>query len=610
MRGAGLAVSAALLAMATPAAAVDPPALEKAYTEHLGQLVTAPGKGGVNELNSRDNGTVGMRGTDLGASFESEGRLYFLFGDTFAMGGGTHLDDSIAVTDARSADRFHMPSLSWAAGADGSFAPLRVPQASHSGMEVPVEGIRAAGRTYVFFVSGWHRDTRSYVHQVLGHFSADTMRTGRFVFDQVVETSRFLNVSAVKYEGYVYLFGAGNLYRRSPVWLARFRPRAIDRYKQWRFLGQPLRNGRVHWEQREDGASQLVNDSPPCVGELSVRRDPTSGYFLMAYNCDDDGGARPRGYYLRAAPRPWGPWSSPILLFDATANDGGYGVTQHFSTVGRTNPDDGLAEPDHLFGRDVFGGEYGPYLIPRFFRWEGGALSIVYGHSSWNPYKVHLMRTVLVPPGSMVGRPDRGAGLPRATIRNANFDDGISGWERQGTPFRVVALENRHYVSSYVPQGPGDQNGDDVKGALYQDFTLDDHATTLCFRTHGGGVFTPGDFQMRNVAAVRLYHGKEIVRESFGWNSDLYQDVRWNIQEFAGEPLRLEIADNATGPWGFIDATNFRLAGDNCAPIRPAVDNCEESPGAHHRSLSRRKNVPTQDAARSLGTYHAGSSPR
>jgi hypothetical protein len=29
------------------------------------------------------------------------------------------------------------------------------------------------------------------------------------------------------------------------------------------------------------------------------------------------------------------------------------------------------------------------------------------------------------------------------------------------------------------------------------------------------------------------------------------------------------IADNATGPWGFIDATNFRLAGDNsCAPAR------------------------------------------
>ena len=77
------------LGMATPAAAVDPPALEKAYTEHLGQLITAPGRGGVNELNNRANGTVGMRGTDLGVSFESQGRLYFLFGDSLVMGGGT-----------------------------------------------------------------------------------------------------------------------------------------------------------------------------------------------------------------------------------------------------------------------------------------------------------------------------------------------------------------------------------------------------------------------------------------------------------------------------------------------------------------------------------------
>ncbi len=190
----------------------------------------------MNELNSRANGTVGMRGTDLGVSFESQGRLYFLFGDSFVMGGGAHLDDAIAVTDARSADRFRMPRLTWAASRDGSFAPLRVPGASHGGMEVPVEGIRAAGRTYVFFVSGWHANTRSYDHQVLGHFGADTMRTGRFVLDHMVRRAHFLNVSAVAYRGHVYLFGAGNPYRQSAVRLARFRPRAIDRPEQWRYL--------------------------------------------------------------------------------------------------------------------------------------------------------------------------------------------------------------------------------------------------------------------------------------------------------------------------------------------------------------------------------------
>src|SRR6266508_3640619 len=124
MRGVGFAVAASamlLLGMATPAAAVDPPSFEKAYTEHLGQLITAPGRGGVNELNNRANGTVGMRGTDLGVSFESQGRLYFLFGDSSVVGGATQADDSIAMTDARSAERFQVPRLTWASGADGAF---------------------------------------------------------------------------------------------------------------------------------------------------------------------------------------------------------------------------------------------------------------------------------------------------------------------------------------------------------------------------------------------------------------------------------------------------------------------------------------------------------
>ena len=204
-------------------------------------------------------------------SFESRGRLYFLFGDSSLVfsgrpwwGGGTLLDDSIAVTDARSVDRFQMPRLSWAAGADGSFAPLRVPGASHGGFEVPVEGIHANGRTYVFLVSGWHREELR--PSVLGHFDADTMQTGRFVFDQVVESSRFLNVSAVEYQGYVYLFGAGNPYRRSAVRLARFRAHAIDRRDQWRYLGQPLGDGRLAWVQ---GETQRPPDS---AGRPALRR--------------------------------------------------------------------------------------------------------------------------------------------------------------------------------------------------------------------------------------------------------------------------------------------------------------------------------------------------
>jgi Domain of unknown function (DUF4185)/CARDB len=469
--------------------------------------------------------------------------------------------------------------------------PVACREGERRGDGVPVEGIRADGKTYVFFVTGFDgadppverfdcthpQAVCTYSHRVLGHFDEDTMRTGRFVRDQTVKTSRFLNVSAVKYDHYVYLFGAGNPYRKSAVRLARFRPQAIDRVKQWRYFRR-----RNHWVQGANHARPIVRDAPRrCVGELSVRRDPKSGYFLMAYNCK----RRPRrwesgtgpwsGYYLRVARRPWGPWSDPILMFDGSPDDGGYGITQHLGTG--SSPDDGLAEADHLSGPDKWrlgGDEYGPYLIPRFFRWgacatrcplrsKGRYLSIVYTHSSWNPYKVHLMRTVLEPPRFRVRRPERGAGRPPPTVRNGSFDDGLNGWQQSGMPLRVVTLQNRHYVSSYVPQGPGEENGDDVQGTLYQDFTLDNRTTALCFRIHGGSV-SPTAFQTRAVAAVRLYHDNEIVRESFGWNGDVYQNVRWDIREFAGEPLRLEIADHATGSWGFIDATGFSTG--DCAP--------------------------------------------
>ena len=256
------------------------------------------------------------------------------------------------------------------------------------------------------------------------------MQTGRLVLDQVVETSRFLNVSAVEYEGYVYLFGAGNPYRESPAWLARFRPRAIDRYKQWRFLGEPLGRPRPLGAARRQRQPSSSPTARP-VRASSVRRDPTSGYFLMAYNCDDDGGVRPRGYYLRTAPRPWGPWSAPSSCSTPrrpTAATASPSISRRLAGRTQTTASPSPTTPSAA----MFGGEYGPYLIPRFFRWEGGRLSVVYAHSSWNPYKA-FMRTVLVPRGGTVGPPDRGAGLPRPTIRNGTFDDGIDGWRRLGT---------------------------------------------------------------------------------------------------------------------------------------------------------------------------------
>lgn len=556
-------------AMATPA----PPVYKKVSTEVIGSLVSAPGKGGVNDLNRRSNGSLGMRGTDLGASFEHDGRLFFLFGDTWTIGGAGapgQDDDSIAWTRARHVGRFGVPQLTWASLRNDHFAPLRVPSTSHAGMEVPVEGIHADGRAYAWFVSGWSERRQTYDHRVLGHLTRETLNTGRLALDEVVSSDRFLNVSAVEYGGHVYLFGAGDPYRGAALRLARFRPQAIDRHRQWRYLAGD------EWVEGENNARPVVSElipgrAPNCIGEFSVRRVPGQKLFVMAYGCDDHRGARPRGYRVRIARRPWGPWSKPVMIMSGRA-DGGYEVTQHFS-VGPfpekpfQSSDDGLAEPDHLQGRDTVGGEYGPYLIPRYFHHKGHRLDIVYAHSTWNPYKVWLMRTRLIRRPFNGAPPAYGRGVPRPQIVNGDFTRGLDGWTRLGDAFRVVPLENRSYVSTFVPPA-----NDSLQGAIYQDFRLDDGSQTLCFRVHGGGALRPQDYQTRNLASVRLYHRGEIVRETFGWENRFpYVDVRWDIRQYAGEPLRLVIADNATGPWGFIDATGFRFGDASCntVPLDP-----------------------------------------
>src|SRR5580700_10656323 len=45
----------------------------------------------------------GIKGTDLGSSFEHQGRVYFLFGDT--VGSQGHALDTIATTDARDPEK-------------------------------------------------------------------------------------------------------------------------------------------------------------------------------------------------------------------------------------------------------------------------------------------------------------------------------------------------------------------------------------------------------------------------------------------------------------------------------------------------------------------------
>jgi len=269
----------------------------------------------------------------------------------------------------------------------------------------------------------------------------------------------------------------------------------------------------------------------------------------MTYNSGS-----PRGIHLRQAPAPWGPWSTPEVIFDPGINaDHGYEHFMHADPA-VAGHDDGIAER----GREgEWGGEYGPYLVPAWFE-DGpapGVHAITYAMSSWNPYAVHLMRTVLAVPGASATPPARGAGLAPAAIADADFSVDPyapgSGWSFSGDPFArwFGTLPNGRGTAAWHVTTYG-AKGDATEGRLWQDFTVDAGTSTLAFAVHGGHAA---------VDLVRLSSG-EVVRTTRGRDSnDQETQVLWQLAELRGETVRLEIEDALNEPWGFVSVTGFVL---------------------------------------------------
>ena len=104
-----------------------------------------------------------IRGTDLGSSFEHEGKLYFLFGDTIGPGGG----DCLATSDTT--DPEAGLSLDFLRENDTQYLKIQPPGISMQGFEVPTGGISANGKVYLFCTTDHSRATR-YGSQCAGAF--------------------------------------------------------------------------------------------------------------------------------------------------------------------------------------------------------------------------------------------------------------------------------------------------------------------------------------------------------------------------------------------------------------------------------------------------------
>jgi hypothetical protein len=499
-----------------------PVTLIKARTEHLGKLI------GTSRTPLQP---IGLIGTDLGTSFERDGELFFLFGDSWTTPADTAYwnDDSIAWSSPTLPADGQPPPLFWFLDPSSPrFLTLGIPGVDLGGMNVPVEGVPIGAATYVFASSGYDAATNTHSTSALAHTTGQDF--GGLVLDHAVASTKFINVSVVSDGGFLWIFGSGP-YRASPVYLARVDLATIADRSSW-----------VYW----DGAGYSPGESSAvpvvdvtCVGELSVRKHPTLGLWLMAYNCDV-----PRGINFRTANAPDGPWSDAQVIFDPGPDDPadhGYGTFIH-AQVSTYGYDDGLSE----IGREEeWGGEYGPYFIPSYFTDDApGVHTLYYTLSSWNPYVVHLMRTVFVEPGVTAPPPaNPGAGLPPTALRNGGFTSGFDGWTSEGDAFILfTGPDGLPRVTTFV-----NPLNDAVVGKLWQDFTVDGTTSEMDFTVHGGH------------ASVELWHGTDLVRRTRGRDTNSPElSVRWRIAEYRGETLRFVIDDDQpVGPWGFIGCSGI-----------------------------------------------------
>jgi len=325
----------------------------------------------------------GLWGTDLGASFEHRGKLVFLFGDTWPAGPNTEdrpVDgDAIAFSSDRNPD--DGLTLDFVKASDGKFKAVHIPGVSLKAFEVPNGGFSANGHLYGIYTTDASQGPKG---EIMGRSVLARSDDGK-AWTKVLDLSRdrFINVAPAvvdasktpglpitKGRGVVFI-ASGREYRRSSPCLA-FAPlervEELSAYRYW--------NGAA-WVAREAEARPLFQHDE--VGEISVAWCAPLERWLMTYNS-----GTPRGILIRTAERPTGPWSKPVVLFDPKD---GYGKFMHAA-----NGTDGMQDPNR---EKEYGGEYAPYLIPRFFKKTKEGVAIYFLMSTWNPYNVVLMRAVV-----------------------------------------------------------------------------------------------------------------------------------------------------------------------------------------------------------------------
>lgn len=486
---------------------------------------------------SRTHTKAFLDATDLGSSFEHQGKLYFLFGDS---AGGRKNADVMAWTDAKSPDSVE---LEFHTDDTGHFRELEVPGIKSGAFEVPSHGISVGGIMFVVFTTD-HSAANTMGRSVLAR-SNDNGRTFERVYD--LSTSRFVNVALARAEAKtherlpsddcVLVWGSGRYRASSPRLAQAPTKRFADRDALRFFAG--CQGGSPRWSTDEADSIDLFDH--PVVGELSVAWIAPLARWVMLYNS-----SAPRGIVMRTAENPWGPWTDAQVVFDPWL-DKGYANFMHVAWKAARM--DAFQDQGQ---EDKWGAEYGPYLIPRFTSGDQGRCSLVFTMSTWNPYQVVLMRTDVGLPPSMP-RERETKYLP-GTPPFVTCGSEVVRFERNGSP----------HVRTFGANGDKDLV---VSHQVLQP-TL---GSTLSFSVHGGHARVvlvsddkPPPSPIVNIAgfATDLMSGAygAVIESIAGPSSnDVDVSVRWSLSRHAGQRLRIYLVDAASEKWGFVSVSEMTL---------------------------------------------------
>jgi Domain of unknown function (DUF4185) len=418
--GAALVVTAA----GSAASPQSPPALHyvAGSTHKVQQLLGEEDKQRHQPTLGRTVTRYGLEGTDLGSSFDHDGRVYFLFGDTVGTAGRAL--DSIGVTAATSpGNGIRLDFLTADADAPGGrrggrggrggrgrgrasantpageqqYLTIQPPGLSMGAFEVPVAGLSLDHQMFVV-VSTNHSEDRSSDRSVLTRFTLpSTFTPGRTISQ--LPAGHFVKMSLHLEPGpidgmpeggpFVLMWGTG-AYRRSDAYLSIVPAAHFEDGRATQYFAGTTAAGAPTWSEKEAEAVPVARNGT--MGDLSVTWCAPLGLWLMTYD------SRPpatRGVLFSYSRTPWGPWAEPQVIFEGV-RDGAFGTFIHSP---RSHPPDGLVGPVIGAGQAnpdaVRGGEYAPYVVERWTRVEDGELTIYYTLSTWNPYVVVLMTSRL-----------------------------------------------------------------------------------------------------------------------------------------------------------------------------------------------------------------------